>query len=149
METRQAVMIGHIHAKARRAPLVSLSAATQQELRIVSDQIGCPTAASDIADTLLLLAEKSIQKQPQWGIFHYTGDKPVSWFAFANTILNEAKDHFPLLYQTIHPITTAEYPTPAKRPKNSIMSVDKIRKTYGVSPASWEKSLLTLLKRSL
>jgi dTDP-4-dehydrorhamnose reductase len=121
-------------------------ATTQKELRIVADQRGCPTPASALADLLLLLAEQALQQQPQWGIFHYSGDQAVSWFEFAQTIVKHGKNFLPLQCEKIHPITTADFPTPAKRPQHSVMNIEKIRKFYGVSPAVWEEALVSLLR---
>lgn len=120
-------------------------AAERPQLRIVADQVGYPTAASDLAKTLLILAERAVQKNPHWGIFHYRGDRPVSWFDFAKTILKHDAN---FQMEKLQPITTAEFPTPAKRPQNSLLAMDKIQKTYGIAPSAWERELERILKHT-
>lgn len=123
-----------------------LRLATQQaELKIVADQWGFPTAASDLASTLLVLANRVFYGQPQWGIFHYRGNQSVSWFDFAKIILQEAKHFSPLYCSKLQPITTAAFPTPAKRPQNCLLDVRKIETVYGILPGDWKKSLQEIL----
>lgn len=100
------------------------------ELRVIDDQKGGPTPADDIAHTVL----KMILANRGWGaIYHYCGMPYVSWFEFARAIL---QDIIPII-----PITTKEYPTPAKRPTNSQLNCDKIFNTFGIAPADWRKAL--------
>ncbi|HVY52908.1 MAG TPA: dTDP-4-dehydrorhamnose reductase [Gammaproteobacteria bacterium] len=115
-------------------------AAEKKELRIVSDQIGCPTPAFDIAKTLALIIEKIQQGHRHWGMYHYCGDSAVSWFEFAKTILSDQSEI------KIQPILSVDYPTPAKRPKNSVMNAGKIKQTFGIQPANWRASLKELLR---
>jgi len=120
-------------------------AAQKPELKIVADQKGCPTAAEDVARLLLHLAERVQQGQGPWGIFHYCGDKAVTWFEFAMLIVDLSKDYRqaqPLL----KPVSTTEYPTPAQRPKNSVLNTQKIAQAYGIKAPSWQKALPRVLK---
>jgi dTDP-4-dehydrorhamnose reductase len=118
------------------------------ELRVVADQHGCPTPAADIADTLVLLAQRVTSGQPTtWGTYHYAGQPPTTWHGFALSILDQATslgliDH-PV---QVHPITTAEYPTPAKRPANSVLNCEKLTNTFGISPHPWKDGLRTMLE---
>lgn len=100
------------------------------ELRIINDQRGGPTPAQDIARTALTIA---MQNKNLGEIYHYCGMPYVSWFEFAQAILHDA---IPII-----PITTKEYPTPAKRPANSQLNCDKIFKIFGIMPADWRKAL--------
>lgn len=117
-------------------------ASERKELRIVADQRGFPTAAKDLASVLLVLAARVLEEHPQWGVFHYRGDKPVSWFDFANVIL-KGRDI------TVYPITTEEFPTPAERPRNSLLDMQKIQNKYGIFPADWEKRVIEIVQSEL
>ncbi len=118
----------------------------QKELRVVSDQKGCPTAASDLAQALLKIAFQINQGQPKWGIFHYCGVRETSWFEFAKLIVDYGKTYFPFKLETIQAIETADFPTPALRPKNSVLNRQKIENNYGLKPSEWEQALESLLK---
>lgn len=110
------------------------------ELRVVNDQTGSPTYARDLADTLLkitLLCEAI----NQYGIFHYSNEGAITWCEFAKTILELKGIETP-----VHPITTQEFPTPAQRPAYSVMSKEKIIKTFGIRPLPWKQSLAECLK---
>lgn len=103
-------------------------ACEKKELRIVADQITCPTYAGDIATAIFILLKKKLH----WGTYHYCSTPAVSWHEFANAIVQNAKQKQPILAQKITAITTAEYPTPAKRPAYSVLDCSKIRDHYGI-----------------
>lgn len=107
--------------------------ATKEELSIVADQFGQPTNANDLAEAIMKII-KSEKITP--GIFNFSNLGRISWFDFAEKIaeLSEAKIK-------LNAIETSQYPTPAKRPKNSVLDLDKISKTYAIQLKSWEESL--------
>jgi dTDP-4-dehydrorhamnose reductase len=105
-------------------------------LRVVVDQIGCPTYAGDLADALLALA--AMPELPP--ILHYCGDGATSWFDFARAIVAEARRHVALVCERVEPITTAEYPTAARRPAYSVLDTSKIR-SLGIAPRAWSSAL--------
>ena len=107
--------------------------ATKEELNIVADQFGQPTNANDLAEAIMKII-KSEKITP--GIFNFSNLGRISWFDFAEKIaeLSEAKIK-------LNAIETSQYPTPAKRPKNSVLDLDKISKTYAVPLKPWEESL--------
>jgi dTDP-4-dehydrorhamnose reductase len=109
----------------------------KNELRIVADQITCPTDAVDIADALFSI----INKLRTWGTYHYCSAAPVSWHQFALAIVAEARSSLPLLVNEIHAITTAEYPTAAKRPAYSVLECSKIQQTFGITRPSWQMAV--------
>ncbi len=110
----------------------------RDELNVVSDQIGSPTYASDLATTILLIINdnnyQNIEKPTE--IYHYSNEGGVSWFDFAREIFKVAKVNC-----KARPIATAQYPTPAKRPKNTLMSKDKIVTAFGIDKIDWVYSL--------
>ncbi|GAL08835.1 dTDP-4-dehydrorhamnose reductase [Photobacterium aphoticum] len=114
----------------------------RDQLGIVGDQFGGPTYAGDIAATLIAITERyKAGTDVAWGIYHYAGLPSVSWFEFASYIFDAAKaqgvlEHIPAL----NSITTADYPTPAKRPANSRLSMDKIGAEFGIDACDWQKA---------
>ena len=120
----------------------------REELRVVEDQIGTPTWSYDIANAISNLLAKPTQV-PR-GIYHYTNSGVASWYDFAVAIFDEARQlNFPLQVKTVLPITTAEYPTPAQRPANSLLSKVKFTQTLGIYPPHWRDSLKKMLKELL
>ena len=107
--------------------------ATKDELNIVADQFGQPTNANDLAEAIMKII-KSEKITP--GIFNFSNLGRISWFDFAEKIaeLSEAKIK-------LNAIETSQYPTPAKRPKNSVLDLDRISKTYAIQLKPWEESL--------
>jgi dTDP-4-dehydrorhamnose reductase len=124
---------------------------TRDRLRIVADQSGAPTSALDIADGLILIAEK-LGEQPRdialYGTFHMTGAGATNWADFAAAVFEEAaaRGRRPV---AIEPIATAQYPTPAARPANSRLDVAKISQTYGVALPDWRPSVRACVARLL
>jgi dTDP-4-dehydrorhamnose reductase len=115
--------------------------AERDELGIVADQFGAPTSARGIAEACLNIAEQ-LTSNPQWGIYHYSGAPYVSWFEFAQVIFEESLAAETLTKApTIYAITTAQFPTPAKRPSNSRLNCKKLVATFGVEPDDWERRL--------
>ena len=105
----------------------------KDELGVVADQFGQPTNANDLAEAVM----KIIETEPKtFGVFHFSNYGEASWYDFAAKIAEFSNSKV-----KIKGITTEEFPTPAKRPKRSTMSLDKIEKVYGVEPIYWENSL--------
>ncbi|MBV6623510.1 MAG: dTDP-4-dehydrorhamnose reductase [Rivularia sp. (in: Bacteria)] len=118
--------------------------AQKPELKIVSDQIGSPTWAKDIAETIAGLISKN---QLENGIYHYTNSGVASWYDFAVAIFEEAKIlGFPLKVERVIPITTSEYLTPATRPNYSVLNCGKISALTESHPPYWRQSLRKMLQ---
>jgi dTDP-4-dehydrorhamnose reductase len=128
--------------------------AEKTELKIVADQVGSPTCAEDVAEATLkviALHRKDLLKIPR-GIYHMSGGKSIydnlSWYDFAHVIFKQARTiGFPIRVENILPVTTAEYPTAAKRPLNSRLNADKFFNTFGFSLPTWQTALPTCLRR--
>lgn len=112
----------------------------RETLSIVSDQIGGPTYAKDIARTILVVMEKLTPDFQAWGVYHYAGEPTVSWFEFAQQIMPIAQQRGGKIQHLI-PIKTVDYPTPAKRPLYSVLSQAKIQRVFGVKPSDWKRAL--------
>lgn len=117
----------------------------RQEIGVVTDQIGSPTWAQDIAD---VIAQMIPQLTPEFaGTYHYTNSGVISWYDFAVAIFEEAQQlGFPLTVQKIIPITTAEYPTLARRPAYAVLACGKISQVLGTYPPHWRQRLRLMLK---
>jgi dTDP-4-dehydrorhamnose reductase len=110
--------------------------AERDVLRVVNDQRGNPTFADDLADGILKIAGRLTD---QWGTYHLTGSGQATWFEFASAIF--AKRPGPRL----EPIATREYPTPARRPANSVLDSTKAKRTFAVELPPWNDGLSRML----
>jgi dTDP-4-dehydrorhamnose reductase len=112
------------------------------EMRVVGDQRGGPTAARDIAGALWTIATAWRDGKGQPGIFHYAGTPAVSWAEFAEAIFaSSGWDERP----KITAITTADWPTKAVRPANSVLDCGKIAAAYGIAQPDWQAALDTVI----
>ena len=119
----------------------------RDELRIVNDQRGAPTSTHSLARaTAAIITEYCGEGlRDGSGIYHMTDSGSTSWFGFAKAILERASKGFGIALPRLVPITTAEYPTPARRPLNSVLSCEKLKASFGISMPNWEDSLNEVL----
>ena len=106
---------------------------TKDELNVVADQFGQPTNANDLAEAIMKIIST---EEKEYGIFHFSNYSETTWFDFAKKIAELSKSKI-----KINPISTEQYPTPAKRPMRSTMCLDKIENSYNIEPKYWENSL--------
>jgi dTDP-4-dehydrorhamnose reductase len=124
-------------------------AETREEVRVVADQRGCPTYASDIAQAIIRIAQNLLKDRSDpriRGIFHLAGSGETTWAGLADAIfeyLAGKSRRRPILT----PITSAQYPTPARRPANSRLNCAKLASIHGIELPHWQESLATCLKR--
>lgn len=117
-------------------------------LGVVADQHGAPTSALGIAKALLNIAEQIDGGCSAWGVYHYSGTPYTTWHGFAKCIFSEAEKYQLLPHKVnVNPITTADYPTPAKRPGNSRLDCSKINHTFGIEADNWHEQLDHLLQK--
>lgn len=123
-------------------------AETRDQVSVVADQIGNPTYAPDIADALLTIAARLREdRSPALrGVFNLTGQGDATWADFAEAVFAEAQacGRKPV---RVKRITTAEYPTPARRPANSRLDTTKLRETYGIVLPAWRGSVAACVRR--
>lgn len=117
----------------------------REELRVVDDQRGCPTAARDIAGAIAGISRQILSgaRDRPWGTYHYAGGEAVTWFGFAGAIFAERRAATGKAPPRLVPITTADYPTPARRPANSVLDCSKAAATFGIAPSDWRGALRT------
>lgn len=124
-------------------------ASTRNFISVVSDQIGAPTSARAISNTVAKIIDLMAcadQDDSRWGVYHFSGAPFVSWAQFAEEV-------FSLAIQTkllnkkpvVIPIKSADYPTVAKRPENSRLSSEMIKQVFDIDPDNWRDSLALML----
>ncbi len=114
--------------------------ATRDELTVVADQIGSPTAADDIAEAIILIAGRLLAGTGEFGTFHMTGSGETSWYGFAQAIFAQVAANGQKV-PAVKPIPAKDYPTPARRPANSRLDCSKLERAYGIRLPHWQTSL--------
>lgn len=115
--------------------------AERESLNVVADQYGGPTPAASIAAACLLMIRAMQADRSKGGIYHFSGAPDVNWADFARAIMTQAG-----LNCRINDITTADYPTPAKRPGNSRLDCAAIARDFGIARPGWQVGLDDVLK---
>ncbi|MCS6209218.1 dTDP-4-dehydrorhamnose reductase [Shewanella baltica] len=120
-------------------------AKTRESLGVVADQYGGPTYAGDIANAILEISKQIARDSNAYGVYHFSGFPHVSWHTFAEKIFEIALDKDVLVQPIkVNPITTLDYPTPAKRPANSRLNCDKIHNAFGIKQSDWQAALVRI-----
>ena len=119
----------------------------RSELSVVNDQYGGPTWAQDIAETLIKIAVKAkADTSADYGIYHYTGAPKTTWHNFALDIFEQAYNQQQISTKPkVLAISTQEYPTPAKRPNNSVLNCSKIKQNFNIEQSNWQVGLSNVL----
>jgi dTDP-4-dehydrorhamnose reductase len=130
-------------------------AAERESLRVVADQIGAPTSAALLADLgahLLRQWQCRGDEGAAWGLYHATASGHTSWFEYARFVLAQARAAGRPLKagpDDVHPITTAQYPTPARRPANSRLDCSRFERTFGLRLPPWQEGVGHVLRQIL
>ncbi len=133
-------------------------AAERPELRIVADQVGAPTSARVIADSIARIVMQHASELPKRfaaadGLVHLAAAGETSWHGFASALVDGLKARgAPLKTQSIIPIRTQDYPTKARRPANSRLDLTRLQRVFGVTTPQWQQALaaeLDVLAREL
>ena len=115
--------------------------AERNVIRVVDDQRGCPTAAGDVAAAILHIARRLLLEGTEsYGTFHFAGQGATTWFGFAEAIFDLAA-RFGQSRPKLVPILTSDYPTPARRPLNSVLGCAAFTTTFGMPLPPWRDSL--------
>jgi dTDP-4-dehydrorhamnose reductase len=117
--------------------------AEREELKIVNDQVGYPSFAPDLARASLSCIEQvEKNKTVPFELLHLSSSHHTTWFDFAEAIFAKTREKgIPLKIKNLVPISSQEYPTPAKRPLNSRLNSEKIKNLYGITLPHWQDSL--------
>lgn len=114
-------------------------------LRVVADQEGSPTSAADIAAAIARVVERLAAGDTRWGTYHFAGAGAVTWHGFAEAIFDLAAP-WRGPPPRVEAITTADYPTPARRPANSVLDCSRIAAAFGIAPRPWREALAEVIK---
>ncbi|QJU57637.1 dTDP-4-dehydrorhamnose reductase [Sphingomonas sp. AP4-R1] len=115
--------------------------AERPELRVVADQHGCPTSALDIADAVATILDRLLtDDRAPTGTYHFVNAGEASWHGLAEAVFARAATRGGPSPQ-VSAITTADYPTPARRPANSRLATGKITRDYGIAPRPWREAI--------
>ena len=116
--------------------------ASRDQLGVVADQHGCPTDAADIARACVTIAEAILAGPDRdlYGTYHYAGAPATTWHGFVEAIFDRAAALGAKRPQ-VNAITTADYPTPARRPANSVLDCARIGEVFGIAPSDWSSGL--------
>jgi dTDP-4-dehydrorhamnose reductase len=121
----------------------------REKLRVVNDQVGCPTWSRMIAETTAL-ALKQMMAHRDWhaftGVYHLAASGTTNWQGFAQAIVDLMPPEGRKC-SGVEPIATAEYPTPAKRPAYSVLGCGKLERTFGLRLPDWKESLRQVLEK--
>jgi dTDP-4-dehydrorhamnose reductase len=118
----------------------------RERLTVVDDQRGCPTAARDVARAcrdIALLCASGFRSSPEavpYGLYHFCGKGETTWCGFAKAIVEMASTHLSRVPEIV-PIATADYPTPAIRPRDTQLDCRAITRAFAISPRPWHDSL--------
>ncbi|WP_122846939.1 dTDP-4-dehydrorhamnose reductase [Pseudomonas viridiflava] len=119
-------------------------------LNVIADQIGAPTGAELLADIATAALQQALTRPELCGIYHLAPAGEVSWHAYAQFVIDFARANGePLAVETISPIATTEYPTPAQRPLNSRLNTDKLRQNFSLHLPGWQSGVTRMLMESL
>ncbi len=114
----------------------------RDSLGVVGDQKGSPTLAEDLAEAILITADGIVNRGVKaWGTYHYTGAGVTTWHGFASAVFARGQKYFDFSSLEVKSLTTQEYPTPATRPKYSVLDCESYEKKFNVSIKPWEERL--------
>ncbi len=114
----------------------------KDQLSVVSDQVGTPTYAADLAEAIMVMIASFDETKPK-EIYHFSNEGAISWYDFGKAIMKLSN-----IECAINPIDSKDYPSKANRPFYSVLSKSKIKKHYGVNVPYWEDSLRRMIIKS-
>lgn len=115
-------------------------AAERDVLRVVADQRGSPTATRDLAEAILAVRAALMAGAEPWGTYHFAGQGETTWHGLASAIMAEQAG-FSGRHPVVEAITTAEYPTAARRPANSVLDSSRFAATFGYRAKPWQERM--------
>jgi dTDP-4-dehydrorhamnose reductase len=111
----------------------------KKELRVVDDQQGAPTSSRSLAQAVPAAIEAVLRQPSLAGLYHMSAQGSTTWCGFALAIVGDRVK--------VVPIASSEYPTPARRPRNSVLDNSKLEKSFGLRLSSWQAGLSDVLAR--
>jgi dTDP-4-dehydrorhamnose reductase len=127
-------------------------AAERDQLNVIDDQIGAPTGADLLADITAHTAREVLRQPELGGTYHCVAGGQTSWFGYARYVIEWARQHglpIKVAPEAIRPIATSAYPTPAKRPLNSLLKTSKLQEAFGLALPNWQSGVERMLREIL
>ncbi len=119
-------------------------------ISVINDQHGAPTGADLIADCTAHAIRIALVNKNVAGIYHLIASGETTWYAYANKVIKIAKQRgLELAVQTINPVTTSAFPTPAKRPANSRLNTEKFQRTFNLTLPEWQVGVERMLNETI
>jgi dTDP-4-dehydrorhamnose reductase len=119
----------------------------REQLKIVDDQFGAPTSSLAIAKATRAIVDKALVTLPESGVYHMTSSGETTWYRFAQEIFSRYHQQTGEKIPAVIPISSSEYPTPATRPSNSVLSNEKLQRTFGTALPDWRSALSSVMGR--
>lgn len=122
----------------------------KEEIRVVNDQYGAPTRCRTIADVTSLvlmqyISNRELENKDVLGVYNLTNSEKTTWYGFAKAIREKKRlENKSLKLADIIPISSKEYPAPARRPENSLLSCEKLQKVFGIKTPGWKEPFSSL-----
>jgi dTDP-4-dehydrorhamnose reductase len=125
-------------------------AADREELNVIADQIGAPTGADLIADVCAVAVRQALVDPSVAGVYHLAAGGFTSWHEYAQLVIDYGKSMaLPMQVKVVNPISTSQFPTPARRPLNSRLNTEKLRQTFSIHLPEWRGGVTRMLKEVL
>lgn len=109
-------------------------------LRVVGDQHGCPTSAADLAHALRVISLRLAERKGPWGTYHFVNSGQATWYDLAREVMDCAGRHG-MRTVPVEPLATADFPTTARRPANSVLDAGSLTQDYGIRPRPWQEAI--------
>lgn len=123
-------------------------AGERESLNVIADQIGAPTGAELLADVTAHALRQAMARPELGGLYHLAAAGETSWHHYAGLVIEQARQlGWPLKVEHIKPISSQQYPTPARRPLNSRLATNKLEQAFGLSMPPWQQGVNRLLQQ--
>ena len=119
----------------------------RERLQVVADQYGCPTPVHALAQRLLDLAPRVRNRTVPWGTVHLAGQPPTSWYELAEAVVEEGRRMESLAVQSVEPVATSAYPTPARRPQNTALDASHAWAVYDIEAPLWRPAVTQVVSQ--
>jgi dTDP-4-dehydrorhamnose reductase len=115
-------------------------------LAVIADEIGRPTAAADLAEALLAMAARAMTDRGRWGLYHFSNSgAPTSWHGFASAIFSNAA-RWSGIPPILEPVGGDTFAAPRARPRNGVLDLGKVERTFGLTPRPWQAALAEVVE---
>jgi dTDP-4-dehydrorhamnose reductase len=117
----------------------------RDQLKIVDDQFGAPTSSLAIADATRAVVDTAMTTEQEFGVYHMTCGSETTWCGFAQEIFAQHQRQSGEKVPQVIPISSSEYPTPAARPANSVLSNEKLQSVFGIALPDWRSAVVEVI----